>query len=78
MVKNGFAPASASLDLAPGREQPVTIELTRMPSVEEHVTVSATRTDRGIEDQKFPKESRSEWNSGERGHGNQHGESKER
>ena len=51
VVKNGFAPASASLDLAPGREQPVTIELTRMPSVEEHVTVSATRTDRGIEDQ---------------------------
>jgi len=51
VVKNGFAPASASLDLAPGREQTVTIELTRMPSVEEHVTVSATRTGRGIEDQ---------------------------
>ena len=50
-IKSGFAAASASVDLAPGQEQPVTILLTRVPSVEEHVTVSATRTDRGIEDQ---------------------------
>jgi outer membrane receptor for ferrienterochelin and colicins len=51
VVKNGFAPASASVDLMPNQEQPVTIELTRTALVEEHVTVSATRTDRGIEDQ---------------------------
>jgi iron complex outermembrane receptor protein len=51
VVKNGFAPASASADLAPNQEQPVTFELTRTALVEEHVTVSATRTDRGIEDQ---------------------------
>ena len=51
VVKNGFAPASASVDLMPSQDQPVTIELTRAASVEEHVTVSATRTDRGIEDQ---------------------------
>jgi iron complex outermembrane receptor protein len=51
VVKIGFAPASASIDLAPNQDQPATIELTRTASVEEHVTVSATRTDRGIEDQ---------------------------
>ena len=51
VVKNGFAPASASVDLVADQDQPVTIELTRTASVEEHVTVSATRTDRGIEDQ---------------------------
>jgi iron complex outermembrane receptor protein len=50
-AKNGFAAGSAAVDLAPAQEQRVTIELTRLPSVEEHVTVSATRTDRGIEDQ---------------------------
>jgi len=51
VVKNGFAPASASVDLVARQDQPVTLELTRAASVEEHVTVSATRTDRGIEDQ---------------------------
>src|SRR5262245_45466231 len=51
VVKSGFAPASASVDVMPNQEQLVAIELTRTASVEEHVTVSATRTDRGIEDQ---------------------------
>jgi iron complex outermembrane receptor protein len=51
VVKSGFAPASASVDVAPNQEQPVAIELNRTASVEEHVTVSATRTGRGIEDQ---------------------------
>jgi outer membrane receptor for ferrienterochelin and colicins len=51
VVKDGFAPASASVDVLAGQQQPVAIELTRGASVEEHVTVSATRTDRGIEDQ---------------------------
>jgi iron complex outermembrane receptor protein len=51
VVKAGFAPASASLEIAAGQDQPVVIALTRTPTVEEHVTVSATRTDRGIEDQ---------------------------
>jgi iron complex outermembrane receptor protein len=50
-AKSGFATASATIDLAPAQEQLVTLELARLPSVEEHVTVSATRTDRGIEDQ---------------------------
>jgi outer membrane receptor for ferrienterochelin and colicins len=51
VVKEGFAPASASVDLSPDQQQPVNLQLTRAASVEEHVTVSATRTDRGIEDQ---------------------------
>jgi outer membrane receptor for ferrienterochelin and colicins len=51
VVKNGFAPASASVDLSANQQQTVEIALNRTPSVEEHVTVAATRTDRGIEDQ---------------------------
>ena len=50
VVKEGFAPASASVDVRPGQQQPVIIALTRGASVEEHVTVSATRTDKRIED----------------------------
>jgi iron complex outermembrane receptor protein len=37
--------------VASSQEQPVTIELEKIPSVQETVTVSATRTDRGLEDQ---------------------------
>ena len=51
VVKEGFAAASASVDLAAGQQQTIVIDLNRTASVEEHVTVSATRTDRGIEDQ---------------------------
>src|SRR5215831_12461165 len=51
VVKTGFAPASTSIDVQPAQQQPVVIQLTREVTVEEHVTVSATRTDRGIEDQ---------------------------
>jgi iron complex outermembrane receptor protein len=51
VVKDGFAATSASVDLVAGQQQTVVIELNRTASVEEHVTVSATRTDRGLEDQ---------------------------
>jgi iron complex outermembrane receptor protein len=51
VVKDGFAAASASVALAAGQQQTIVIDLNRTASVEEHVTVSATRTDRGIEDQ---------------------------
>jgi iron complex outermembrane receptor protein len=51
VMKNGFAPASASTDLTMNQQQTIVVELNRGASVEEHVTVSATRTDRGIEDQ---------------------------
>ena len=51
VVKEGFAPASAfSVDLQANQQQPVVIELNRGASVEEHVTVSATRTDKRVED----------------------------
>ena len=51
VARNGFAPVSASVDVVANQPQTATIELNRAASVEEHVTVSATRTDRGIEDQ---------------------------
>jgi iron complex outermembrane receptor protein len=50
VVKEGFAPASATVDVTANQEQPVLITLTRGASVEEHVTVSATRTDQRVED----------------------------
>jgi outer membrane receptor for ferrienterochelin and colicins len=51
VVKAGFAAASVSVDLAAGQQQTIVVELNRAASAEEHVTVSATRTGRGIEDQ---------------------------
>ncbi|MCU1385288.1 MAG: cirA 2 [Acidobacteria bacterium] len=51
VVKDGFAAASASVDLAASQQQTIVIDLNRAATAEEHVTVSATRTDRGIEDQ---------------------------
>ena len=51
VVKAGFVATSASVDLQPAQQQAVVVELTREVTVEEHVTVSATRTNRGIEDQ---------------------------
>src|SRR5579864_7044853 len=50
VVKEGFAPASVSVELQ-ANQPPVIIELNRSATVEEHVSVSATRTDRGLEDQ---------------------------
>src|SRR5436190_2298364 len=50
VVKEGFAPASASVELQANQQQPVVIRLNRGASVEEHVTVSATRTDKRVED----------------------------
>ena len=45
VVKEGFAPAAVSVDLQASQQQRVVIELNRGASVEEHVTVSATRTE---------------------------------
>jgi len=50
VIKDGFAPASVSVDLQANQQQPVVIELNRGASVEEHVTVSATRMDKRLED----------------------------
>src|SRR3977135_129363 len=51
VVKEGFAPVTTTITVAGGQQQPVTIELEKLPTVEETITVSATRTDRGLEDQ---------------------------
>ena len=51
VVKEGFAPVTTTITVARGQQQPVMIELEKLPSVQETVTVSATRTNRGLEDQ---------------------------
>ena len=51
VVKEGFAAGDDHGHGRGGQQQPVTIELEKLPSVQETVTVSATRTDRGLEDQ---------------------------
>ena len=51
VVKAGFAPVTTTITVAAGQQQPVTIELEKPPTVEETVTVSATRTDKRVEDQ---------------------------
>jgi outer membrane receptor for ferrienterochelin and colicins len=51
VFKAGFAPATTTITIAAGQQQPVTIALEKQPTVEETVTVSATRTDRRIEEQ---------------------------
>ena len=51
VVKAGFAPVTTTITVAAGQQQPVTIELEKPPTVEETVTVSATRTDKRLEDQ---------------------------
>src|ERR1700680_2335157 len=50
VVKEGFAPLTTSITVQANQVQPVLVDLARQPTVEEHVTVSATRTDKGIED----------------------------
>jgi outer membrane receptor for ferrienterochelin and colicins len=50
VVKDGFAPLTTSITVEANQVQPVLVDLAKQPTVEEHVTVSATRTDKGIED----------------------------
>jgi outer membrane receptor for ferrienterochelin and colicins len=50
VVKMGFAPASTSVQVAAGQQQPVVFDLTNEPTVHEEITVSATRTDKRLED----------------------------
>ena len=49
-LKDGFVPITTSVTLQSGQAQQVVIELERQPTVEEQVTVSATRTDTRLED----------------------------
>ena len=51
VVKEGFAPATTTITLQAGQTQQVLVDLQEAPTVEEQVTVSATRTDRRLEDQ---------------------------
>src|SRR5688500_11187321 len=51
VVKEGFAAATTTVTVQPGQLQPILVELQAQPSVEEEVVVSATRTDRRLEDQ---------------------------
>jgi outer membrane receptor for ferrienterochelin and colicins len=50
VVKSGFAPASATLELRPGQQQSVPFDLTSESTVREEITVSAARTDKRLED----------------------------
>jgi len=51
VVKEGFAPATTTITLQAGQTQQVLVDLQVAPTVEERVTVSATRTDKRLEDQ---------------------------
>jgi outer membrane receptor for ferrienterochelin and colicins len=51
VVKEGLAPASVSVELRPGEARTITIALEPQSEMEEHVTVSATRTDKLAEDE---------------------------
>src|SRR5687767_9611636 len=52
IAKDGFAPATAAIELPAGATRDVIVELHRQPAVEEEVTVvAATRTDKRLEDQ---------------------------
>jgi iron complex outermembrane receptor protein len=48
--KDGFLPVTASITVDPAQEQQVVIELQPIPTIEEEVTVSATRIDVRLQD----------------------------
>jgi iron complex outermembrane receptor protein len=50
VVKAGFAPASASVQVQAGQQQAVAFDLTNEATIHEEVTVSAARTDKRLED----------------------------
>ena len=49
--KDGFVPVTTAVTIAPGEMQAVLVELQPQPTVEESVTVAATRTNGRVEDQ---------------------------
>jgi len=51
VTKEGFAPATASVAVGAGESRTISFELESPSTIEEHVTVSATRTDTRLEDQ---------------------------
>jgi iron complex outermembrane receptor protein len=51
VIKEGFNPVALTATAVLGEPQVIPVTLERQAAIEEHVTVSATRTDRRIEDQ---------------------------
>ncbi len=51
VVKQGFNPVTVTATAVPGPLQVIPVTLERQGEIEEHVTVSATRTDKRLEDQ---------------------------
>jgi outer membrane receptor for ferrienterochelin and colicins len=51
VIKEGFNPQTLVATAVEGHEQTVEITLEPQTAIEEHVTISATRTNRGLEDQ---------------------------
>jgi iron complex outermembrane receptor protein len=51
VIKEGFNPVTLTATGVPGPAQVISVTLERQAAIEEHVTVSATRTDKRIEDQ---------------------------
>src|SRR5438067_342540 len=51
VAKEGFEPETVSIDIRTGEPRAISIALRPQSSIEEHVTVAATRTDKRIEDQ---------------------------
>ena len=51
VVKDGFSPAAVTVAVQPGQGQRILVELQESPTFEAEVVVSATRTDRRLEDQ---------------------------
>jgi outer membrane receptor for ferrienterochelin and colicins len=51
VVKEGFNPVTVTTTAIAGQSQAIPIPLERQTAIEEHVTVSATRTDKRIDDQ---------------------------
>ena len=51
VTKDGFLPGATKVALTAGQSASVLVELVQAPEVEEEITVSATRTDRRIDDQ---------------------------
>jgi iron complex outermembrane receptor protein len=51
VVKEEFLPATESLTLVPNQEQEIIVELQPQPEAKEEITVSATRTDKRLQDE---------------------------
>jgi outer membrane receptor for ferrienterochelin and colicins len=51
VAKEGFEPVSLAVDVRAGESRTIPVDLQPQSEIAEHVTVSATRTERGIEDE---------------------------